>query len=105
MDVVDVAAAPAFWGVIVAFEDVLFGDVAIPTFWGLRDALDDVADDAVDAATLPAFWGCVGERAVDEIGDVVRPRAFCVVGGLFGCEADDRFCEDIMANVFGLMVD
>ena len=69
----------------------------------MRDALDDVADDAVGAATLPAFWGCVGERAVDEIGDVVR--AFCVVGGLFGCEAVDAFCEDIMANVFGLMVD
>ena len=83
------AAAPAFWGVVVAVVLVWFGDDAIPAFWGVRDGRDDVF-------TLPAFWGRVGERADVDLGDAVRPRAVCVFWGLNGAEAADKFCENLV---------
>ena len=103
--VAGVAAAPVFWGVVVAVVMVWFGDEAFPAFWGVRDERDDACGVVFDVATLPAFWGCVGERAVVDLGDAVRPRAFCVVWGLNGAEAADKFCGNLVTAALDATVD
>jgi hypothetical protein len=99
------AAAPAFWGVVVAIVVVRVGDVALPACWGVRDVREVDFVDAVGAATVPACWGCVGEREDVDFGEAARPRAFGAKLVMFAVEADDKFCEAEVKTILCFTID